>query len=141
MAETKKKSQYNFGGHNFDTALYLQNLRDNAESFLNSKTDWTPEQKEEWKHSYTNFTNALQDQINNGTDRFSTDEFGTITDRNGEFSNTDSDNFYYNNKGQQISQEDYDKLKTRKQNKFQTFEANRQFASYANQIGKGLKDA
>ena len=141
MAETKKKSQYNFGGHNFDTALYLQNLRDNAESFLNSKTDWTPEQKEEWKHSYTNFTNALQDQINNGTDRFSTDEFGTITDRNGEFSNTDSDNFYYNNKGQQISQEDYDKLKARKQNKFQTFEANRQFASYANQIGKGLKDA
>ena len=141
MAETKKKSQYNFGGHNFDTALYLQNLQDNAESFLNSKTDWTPEQKEEWKHSYTNFINALQDQINNGTDRFSTDEFGTITDRNGEFSNTDSDNFYYNNKGQQISQEDYDKLKTRKQNKFQTFEANRQFASYANQIGKGLKDA
>ena len=139
MAETKKKSQYNFGGHNFDTALYLQNLRDNAESFLNSKTDWTPEQKEEWKHSYTNFTNALQDQINNNTDRFSTDEFGTITDRNGEFSNTD--NFYYNNKGQQIGQEDYDKLKTRKQNKFQTFEANRQFASYANQVGKSLRDA
>ena len=141
MAETKKKSQYNFGGHNFDAALYLQNLRDNAESFLNSKTDWTPEQKEEWKHSYTNFTNALQDQINNNTDRFSTDEFGTITDRNGEFSNTDADNFYYNNKGQQISQEDYDKLKTRKQNKFQTFEANRQFASYANQVGKSLRDA
>lgn len=141
MAETKKKSQYNFGGHNFDTALYLQNLRDNAESFLNSKTDWTPEQKEEWKHSYTNFTNALQDQINNNTDRFSTDEFGTITDRNGEFSNTDTDNFYYSNKGQQIGQEDYDKLKTRKQNKFQTFEANRQFASYANQIGKSLRDA
>ena len=141
MAETKKKSQYNFGGHNFDTALYLQNLRDNAESFLNSKTDWTPEQKEEWKHSYTNFTNALQDQINNNTDRFSTDEFGTITDKNGEFSNTDTDNFYYNNKGQQISQEDYDKLKARKQNKFQTFEANRQFASYANQVGKSLRDA
>lgn len=141
MAETKKKSQYNFGGHNFDAALYLQNLRDNAESFLNSKTDWTPEQKEEWKHSYTNFTNALQDQINNNTDRFSTDEFGTITDRNGEFSNTDTDNFYYNNRGQQISQEDYDKLKTRKQNKFQTFEANRQFASYANQVGKSLRDA
>ena len=141
MAETKKKSQYNFGGHKFDTALYLQNIRDNAESFLNSKTDWTPEQKEEWKHSYTNFTNALQDQINNNTDRFSTDEFGTITDKNGEFSNTDSDNFYYNNKGQQISQEDYDKLKARKQGKYQTFEANRQFASYANQIGKGLRDA
>ena len=141
MAEQTKKSKYNFGGHELDAKLYLQNIRDNAETFLNSKTDWTPEQKEEWKHAYTNFTNALQEDINNGGERFSTDEFGTITDTKGEFSNTDSDNYYYNNKGQQISQEDYDALKKRKQGKYQTFEANRQFASYANQIGKGLREA
>lgn len=141
MAEQTKKSKYNFGGHELDAKLYLQNIRDNAETFLNSKTDWTPEQKEEWKHAYTNFTNALQEDINNGGGRFSTDEFGTITDTKGEFSNTDSDNYYYNNKGQQISQEDYDALKKRKQGKYQTFEANRQFASYANQIGKGLREA
>lgn len=141
MAEQTKKSKYNFGGHELDAKLYLQNIRDNAETFLNSKTDWTPEQKEEWKHAYTNFTNALQEDINNGGGRFSTDEFGTITDTKGEFSNTDSDNYYYNNKGQQISQEDYDALKKRKQNKYQAFEANRQFASYANQIGKGLREA
>ena len=141
MAEQTKKSKYNFGGHELDAKLYLQNIRDNAETFLNSKTDWTPEQKEEWKHAYTNFTNALQEDINNGGGRFSTDEFGTITDTKGEFSNTDSDNYYYNNKGQQISQEDYDALKKRKQNKYQTFEANRQFASYASQIGKGLREA
>lgn len=141
MAEQTKKSKYNFGGHELDAKLYLQNIRDNAETFLNSKTDWTPEQKEEWKHAYTNFTNALQEDINNGGGRFSTDEFGTIIDTKGEFSNTDSDNYYYNNKGQQISQEDYDTLKKRKQGKYQTFEANRQFASYANQIGKGLREA
>lgn len=141
MAEQTKKSKYNFGGHELDAKLYLQNIRDNAETFLNSKTDWTPEQKEEWKHAYTNFTNALQEDINNGGGRFSTDEFGTITDTKGEFSNTDSDNYYYNDKGQQISQEDYDALKKRKQNKYQTFEANRQFASYASQIGKGLREA
>ena len=141
MAEQTKKSKYNFGGHELDAQLYLQNIRDNAETFLNSKTDWTPEQKEEWKHAYTNFTNALQEDINNGGGRFSTDEFGTITDTKGEFSNTDFDNYYYNNKGQQISQEDYDALKERKQNKYQAFEANRQFASYANQIGKGLREA
>lgn len=141
MAEQTKKSKYNFGGHELDAKLYLQNIRDNAETFLNSKTDWTPEQKEEWKHAYTNFTNALQEDINNGGGRFSTDEFGTITDTKGEFSNTDSDNYYYNNKGQQISQEDYDTLKKRKQGKYQSFEANRQFASYANQIGKGLREA
>ena len=141
MAEQTKKSKYNFGGHELDAKLYLQNIRDNAETFLNSKTDWTPEQKEEWKHAYTNFTNALQEDINNGGGRFSTDEFGTITDTKGEFSNTDSDNYYYNNKGQQISQEDYDTLKKRKQGKYQSFEANRQFASYASQIGKGLREA
>lgn len=141
MAEQTKKSKYNFGGHELDAKLYLQNIRDNAETFLNSKTDWTPEQKEEWKHAYTNFTNALQEDINNGGGRFSTDEFGTITDTKGEFSNTDSDNYYYNNKGQQISQEDYDALKKRKQSKYQAFEANRQFASYASQIGKGLREA
>ena len=141
MAEQTKKSKYNFGGHELDAKLYLQNIRDNAETFLNSKTDWTPEQKEEWKHAYTNFTNALQEDINNGSGRFSTDEFGTITDTKGEFSNTDSDNYYYNNKGQQISQEDYDALKKRKQGKYQAFEANRQFASYASQIGKGLREA
>lgn len=141
MAEQTKKSKYNFGGHELDAKLYLQNIRDNAETFLNSKTDWTPEQKEEWKHAYTNFTNALQEDINNGGGRFSTDEFGTITDTKREFSNTDSDNYYYNNKGQQISQEDYDALKKRKQGKYQAFEANRQFASYASQIGKGLREA
>lgn len=141
MAEQTKKTMYNFGGHDLDAKLYLQNIRDNAETFLNSKTDWTPEQKEEWKHAYTNFTNALQEDINNGGGRFSTDEFGTITDTKGEFSNTDSDNYYYNNKGQQISQEDYDALKGRKQGKYQAFEANRQFASYASQIGKGLREA
>lgn len=141
MAEQTKKSKYNFGGHELDAKLYLQNIRDNAETFLNSKTDWTPEQKEEWKHAYTNFTNALQEDINNGGGRFSTDEFGTITDTKGEFSNTDSDNYYYNNKGQQISQEDYDALKKRKQGKYQAFEANRQFASYASQIGKELREA
>lgn len=141
MAEQTKKSKYNFGGHELDAKLYLQNIRDNAETFLNSKTDWTPEQKEEWKHAYTNFTNALQEDINNGGGRFSTDEFGTITDTKGEFSNTDSDNYYYNDKGQQISQEEYDVLKKRKQGKYQAFEANRQFASYASQIGKGLREA
>lgn len=141
MAEQTKKTMYNFGGHELDAKLYLQNIRDNAETFLNSKTDWTPEQKEEWKHAYTNFTNALQEDINNGGGRFSTDKFGTITDTKGEFSNTDSDNYYYNNKGQQISQEDYDALKERKQGEYQAFEANRQFASYASQIGKGLREA
>ena len=140
MADTKKKSTYNFGGHEFDAELYLQNLKDNAQSYLDSRNDWNDAQKEEWKHSYENFTNALAQDIKDGTGRFSTDEFGNITDSKGEFTNTDSDNYYYNDKGEQISGDDYNNLKDRKKKKYSGFESNRWLATYANQIGTALRD-
>ena len=140
MAETKSKSKYNFGGHEFDAELYLQNLKDNAQGYLDSRSDWSDAQKEEWKHSYTNFTNALAQDIKDGTGRFSTDEFGTITDTKGEFSNTDSDNYYYNDKGEQISSDDYNKLKDKKKQNYSGFDSNKWFATYANQIGTALRD-
>lgn len=140
MADTKKKSTYNFGGHEFDAELYLQNLKDNAQSYLDSHSDWNDAQKEEWKHSYENFTNALAQDIKEGTGRFSTDEFGNITDSKGEFTNTDSDNYYYNDKGEQISGDDYNNLKDRKKKKYSGFESNRWLATYANQIGTALRD-
>lgn len=140
MADTKKKSTYNFGGHEFDAELYLQNLKDNAQGYLNSHSDWNDAQKEEWKHSYENFTNALAQDIKEGTGRFSTDEFGNITDSKGEFTNTDSDNYYYNDKGEQISGDDYNNLKDRKKKKYSGFESNRWLATYANQIGTALRD-
>ena len=140
MADTKKKSTYNFGGHEFDAELYLQNLKDNAQGYLDSRSDWNDAQKEEWKHSYENFTNALAQDIKDGTGRFSTDEFGNITDSKGEFTNTDSDNYYYNDKGEQISGDDYNNLKDRKKKKYSGFESNRWLATYANQIGTALRD-
>ena len=75
MAEQTKKSKYNFGGHELDAKLYLQNIRDNAETFLNSKTDWTPEQKEDRKHAYSKFSTDLQEDFNIGIGNFITHEF------------------------------------------------------------------
>ena len=141
MAENKNKTKYKFGSQEFDGELYLRNLKDNAQGFLDSQTDWTPEQKEEWKHSYTNYINALQDDIANGGGRFSTDEFGSIVDNKGEFSNKDDDNFLYNQKGEQINQEQYDQLKKRKQKNYNAFTSNQWFASYANAVGKKLAQA
>lgn len=141
MAENKNKTKYKFGSQEFDGELYLRNLKDNAQGFLDSQTDWTPEQKEEWKHSYTNYMNALQDDIVNGGGRFSTDEFGSIVDNKGEFSNKDDDNFLYNQKGEQINQEQYNQLKKRKQQKYNAFTSNQWFASYANAVGKKLAQA
>lgn len=141
MAENKNKTKYKFGSQEFDGELYLRNLKDNAQGFLDSQTDWTPEQKEEWKHSYTNYMNALQDDIANGGGRFSTDEFGSIVDNKGEFSNKDDDNFLYNQKGEQINQEQYDQLKKRKQKGYNAFTSNQWFASYANAVGKKLAQA
>lgn len=141
MAENKNKTKYKFGSQEFDGELYLRNLKGNAQGFLDSQTDWTPEQKEEWKHSYTNYMNALQDDIANGGGRFSTDEFGSIIDNRGEFSNKDDDNFLYNQKGEQINQEQYDQLRKRKQKKYNAFTSNQWFASYANAVGKKLAQA
>jgi hypothetical protein len=62
--------------------------------------------------------------------RFSTDDIGNITDTRGEFTNTDNDDdnggqYYYNDKGERITNQDYDALKDRKKKKYKTFNANR----------------
>lgn len=65
-----------------------------------------------------------------GDNRFSTDDLGNITDMRGEFTNIDNDDdngtqYYYNDKGERITNTDYDALKDRKKKKYKTFNANR----------------
>jgi hypothetical protein len=68
---------------------------------------------------------------------------GVITDNQGILSNLDNDDidpngseYYYDQKGNQITTDDYNLMKKRKQDKFKTFSANREVAKYFNQIGK-----
>jgi hypothetical protein len=65
-----------------------------------------------------------------GDNRFSTDDLGNITDTRGEFTNIDTDGknglqYYYNDKGERITNTDYDALKDRKKKNYKTFNANR----------------
>jgi hypothetical protein len=65
-----------------------------------------------------------------GDNRFSTDDLGNITDTKGEFTNIDTDGenglqYYYNDKGERITNTDYDALKDRKKKHYKTFNANR----------------
>lgn len=139
-------NKYKFGATEFDTDLFLKNLSDNVDSYLNSR-NWSEGQKEEFKRSYKNYTDALREQSQNNTNRFSTDEFGTITDLEGKFSNTDNDDidpvgsqYYYNDKGEQITSDDYKALKPKQQGQYKAFNSNRAFATFAFQVGQALRD-
>jgi hypothetical protein len=78
--------------------------------------------------------------------RFSADDLGNITDTRGEFTNIDNDDnngaqYYYNDKGERITNSDYDALKDRKKKKYKTFNANRQVAEYFRTIGKAMESS
>ena len=62
-------------------------------------------------------------------------------DTRNEFTNIDNDKdteYYYNDKGERITNADYDALKDKKKKKYKTFNANRQVAEYLRTIGKAM---
>ena len=92
MAEEKQKQKvkYKFGTSEIDLDNYIHNLGTNIQSYLNSK-NWSQDQKQEFMNSYNTFIAGLQDQLSTNTNRFSTDDFGTIIDSEGILSNKDQE--------------------------------------------------
>ena len=138
--------KYKFGDDKFDLKDYIHNLETNYQSYVASK-NWNEGQQQEFKNAFDKYLTGLKDQLSNNTGRFYTDYSGAIFDNKGEFSNTDDDNidpvgseYYYNNKGQRITTDDYNLLRKRKQKNFNTFSANRQVATYLNKVGIALRD-
>lgn len=138
--------KYKFGDDEFDLKDYIHNLETNYQSYVASK-NWNNGQQQEFKNAFDKYLTGLKDQLSNNTGRFYTDYSGAIFDNKGEFSNTDDDNidpvgseYYYNNKGQRITTDDYNLLRKRKQKNFNTFSANRQVATYLNKVGIALRD-
>lgn len=138
--------KYKFGDDEFDLKDYIHNLETNYQSYVASK-NWNEGQQQEFKNAFDKYLTGLKDQLSNNTGRFYTDYSGAIFDNKGEFSNTDDDNidpvgseYYYNNKGQRITTDDYNLLRKRKQKNFNTFSANRQVATYLNKVGIALRD-
>lgn len=145
MAEQKNKVKYKFGQSELDLKNYIHNLSNNVQGYLNSK-NWSEGQKQEFMNAYKNILAGFNDQLANNTNRFSTDDFGTITDTQGIISNKDNDDidpvgseYYYDNDGNRITTDDYNLLKDKKKKNYKSFSANREVASYFNTIGNALR--
>lgn len=141
----KERVKYKFGQSDIDLTNYIHNLGTNVQSYLNSK-NWNDGQKQEFMNAYNRYLTGLQDQLANNTNRFTTDDFGSIIDSTGALSNTDNDDidpvgseYYYDDKGNRITTDDFNALKKRKQKNYNTFSANREVATYFNAIGNALR--
>lgn len=141
----KERVKYKFGQSDIDLTNYIHNLGTNVQSYLNSK-NWNDGQKQEFMNAYNRYLTGLQDQLANNTNRFTTDDFGSIIDSTGVLSNTDNDDidpvgseYYYDDKGNRITTDDFNALKKRKQKNYNTFSANREVATYFNAIGNALR--
>ena len=133
------KVKYKFGTSELPLDLYIKNLKDNYQSYIDSR-NWSDGQKAEFKGAFDNYIRGFEDQLDNNTSRFSTDYTGTVFDNNGLITEKDSDDFYYDSKGNQYTSEQYNKFKPKQQKNYSVFNANRQAASYLNIIGKALRD-
>lgn len=153
MADTKKKSttKYKFGQKELDMQDYIENIGYNVQNYLEDRRKnrgWTDEQVQEFSTAYNRLMGAFKQQLADGSNRFSTNDLGVITDLQGEFSNIDNDDidpagsqYYYNDKGERITTDDYNLLKDKKKKKYKTFNANRQVAEYFRIIGNKLQNA
>ena len=88
--------------------------------------------REEFRNAYERYMDALK------KDRLSADDFGNITDSKGELGNVDGDDYWYDNKGNRISGAEYRALSVRKQKKYRAFYANKEVATYFNEIAKAI---
>lgn len=130
-------AKYKYGQNELDLQNLITNLRNNVDSYVQSKTDWSQAQKESFKEGYRDYIAGLQDQLANNTDRFSADEFGTITDKEGKLKdNTDAD-YIYNKKGELLDPETTSKHKLKKGTPFYR---NQELAIFNNIIAKGMID-
>lgn len=145
QSEKREQSVYKFGQKELDLNKYIHNLGTNLQSYMDRQKHWSEGQRQEFINAYNTYIQGLIDQRDNNTNRFYTDDAGQIYDSSGILSNTDTDGgdynvpqYYYDDKGNQINASDYDQLRGRKQKKYNTFSANREVASYFNQIGRAL---
>lgn len=130
-------AKYKYGQNELDLQNLITNLRNNVDSYVQSKTDWSQAQKESFKEGYRDYIAGLQDQLANNTDRFSADEFGTITDKEGKLKdNTDTD-YIYNKKGELLDPKTTSKHKLKKGTPFYR---NQELAIFNNIIAKGMID-
>ena len=122
---------YKYGVRKIDKELYIRNLGNNVQSYVASK-NWNYYWQEEFQKAFAKFMKALKEN------RLSADDFGVITDAKGELGNVDEDDYWYENKGNRITGAEYRALSARKQKKYRAFYANKEVATYFNEIAKAI---
>lgn len=135
------KVQYRFGAMEINKSNYIYNLRTNVQNYLEGKRinyGWSYDYIIEFQNAYKRYIKAFEDP--NKPYRFYTDEFGTITDKDGVFSDKDLDDYWYDKKGNKITGSEYRSLKDKQKKKYRQFHANREVASYFYKVGKKLAD-
>lgn len=145
--QEKKNSTYKFGQSELDLNSYIQTLGHNLNNYLDTvKKDWTEEQRQEFTTAYDRYITGLKEQRDSGVERFSSTDYGRILDSQGKLSNKDDDDidpagseYYYNDKGERITTDDYNLLSDKKKKKYKTFSANREVATYFKTIAEALK--
>lgn len=145
--QEKKNSIYKFGQSELDLNSYIQTLGHNLNNYLDTvKKDWTEEQRQEFTTAYDRYITGLKEQRDSGVERFSSTDYGRILDSQGKLSNKDDDDidpagseYYYNDKGERITTDDYNLLSDKKKKKYKTFSANREVATYFKTIAEALK--
>lgn len=144
-SQESNNTLYKFGQDEIDLKKYIHNLGLNVQPYLNSR-NWSDGQKQEFMKAYDNLLKGFNEQLANNTNRFSTNDFGVITDTQGIISNQDNDDidpigseYYYDNNGNRITTDDYNLLSDKKKKNYQTFSANREVAQYFNIIGQAIR--
>lgn len=145
--QEKKNSTYKFGQSELDLNSYIQTLGHNLNNYLDTvKKDWTEEQRQEFTTAYDRYITGLKEQRDSGVERFSSTDYGRILDSQGKLSNKDDDDidpagseYYYNDKGERITTDDYNLLSDKNKKKYKTFSANREVATYFKTIAEALK--
>lgn len=129
---------YKYGIHEIKKETIIKTLRYNVQSYIDHKVaqGWTFNQVTEFKNAYTKYINALSDP--NDPYRFYTNDFGSLMDSKGELNNVDSDDFWYDQKGNAITGYEYLKLSEKKKRKYKCFYANREFVTYFNEIVEAI---
>lgn len=134
------KNKYKFGKSEIDLEQYINELGSNVDSYLES-TGWGEEQKKQFRDAYNQYMEGFQAQNTSGGSRFYTNDFGDIYDTEGKLGSQDGNkviSFYYDNKGQRITPDEYNQLKDNKKKKYRAFSATSSFANYAKKVGKKL---
>ena len=129
--------EYSFGAYKLNKTLYIKSIRNNVAKYLDAK-GWNNECRKEFINAYNTYLNALNDPT--APYRLSTNEFGTILDSKRQLSNEDKDDFWYDEKGNQITGAKYRSLNERKKKKYKSFQANREVATYFYKIAKELAE-